>query len=422
MKLSNDHLFRKISLERISSPEQLDSLVRVIPGKAWIALSALMGLILLAIIWSWFGSIPTKVLGRCILINPTGLSDIKSNSKGRITKLFVKMGDIIEQNQEIAHIAQPQLMDQITKTEARFKELIAESKVINKFVKRGENLAQQLKVQKEIAIHSELEAALRNAKIALKRVKTQKGLLKKGLVTENTYLGSVEDVVTANLKAERFRNDLKQLSLQLLDSEKKNKNELSIIESQVNEMEIALENLYKSRDRASIIFSPYSGRIVEIKTEVGALVGVANSLMTIERLTAQKKELQVIIFASVRDGKKIKKGMQAQILPTTVKREEHGFMFGVVDYVSDYPVSRASIQRRLQNERLVQELSGDSPPTEIHAKLLLSDDQQNFKWSSSANTPLPVSSGTLCSADIVVNRQRPISLVIPVFKKSLGIY
>jgi len=128
-----------------------------------------------------------------------------------------------------------------------------------------------------------------------------------------------------------------------------------------------------------------------------------------------------VIYASVRDGKKIKKYMQAQVLPTTVKREEHGFMFGEIEYVSEYPVSRASMMRRLQNERLVQELSGDSPPTEIHAKLLLSEDKDHFKWSSTASTPVAVSSGTLCSADIVVNRQRPISLVIPIFKKTLGI-
>src|SRR6187399_2567538 len=38
MQNDKEKLFRKIALERLSSPEQLDSLMRVITPKAWLAL------------------------------------------------------------------------------------------------------------------------------------------------------------------------------------------------------------------------------------------------------------------------------------------------------------------------------------------------------------------------------------------------
>ena len=110
-------LFRKVALERLSSPEQLDTLMRVITPKAWLALAPLLGLIVLALIWGWFGSIPTKVAGKCILINPTGLADIASNASGRITAVTVRVGDVVKVGQQVALVAQPELLDRIEKAE-----------------------------------------------------------------------------------------------------------------------------------------------------------------------------------------------------------------------------------------------------------------------------------------------------------------
>ena len=46
-------LFRKVALERLSSPEQIDSLMRVITPKAWLTLLPVYGLIALALAWGW---------------------------------------------------------------------------------------------------------------------------------------------------------------------------------------------------------------------------------------------------------------------------------------------------------------------------------------------------------------------------------
>ena len=57
-------LFRKESIERLSSPERLDQLMQVVNPKSWLPLVALGSLVGAAIIWSIYGRIPITVEGR----------------------------------------------------------------------------------------------------------------------------------------------------------------------------------------------------------------------------------------------------------------------------------------------------------------------------------------------------------------------
>jgi hypothetical protein len=56
-------IFRQEALERLSSPERLDELMHVTSPRSWIALAALGGLIVAALIWSIFTTLSTTVSG-----------------------------------------------------------------------------------------------------------------------------------------------------------------------------------------------------------------------------------------------------------------------------------------------------------------------------------------------------------------------
>ena len=68
---SKSSIFRKESLERLSSPEQLDQLMQVVNAKSWMPLATLGSLIMLAVIWSVFGRIPITATGEGALVYPT---------------------------------------------------------------------------------------------------------------------------------------------------------------------------------------------------------------------------------------------------------------------------------------------------------------------------------------------------------------
>jgi hypothetical protein len=62
-------LFRKVALDRLSSPEQLDQLMQITTPKAWFALIGLGSLLLIAGVWAIFGKIPNEVQGKGILVS-----------------------------------------------------------------------------------------------------------------------------------------------------------------------------------------------------------------------------------------------------------------------------------------------------------------------------------------------------------------
>ena len=63
----NNNVFRKKSLDRISSPEQLNSYIKVSNPSIWLILSALIIIIVSVIIWSVSGNITTKVSTNAIV-------------------------------------------------------------------------------------------------------------------------------------------------------------------------------------------------------------------------------------------------------------------------------------------------------------------------------------------------------------------
>lgn len=97
-------------------------------------------------------------------------------------------------------------------------------------------------------------------------------------------------------------------------------------------------------------------------------------------------------------------------------------MLGRVTYVSDFPATTRGMARVLKNDQLVSVLSGSGAPYEVHADLTVAPETvSRYKWSSSDGPPLTIQSGTLATASIEVRSERPIGMVIPLFRKHTGI-
>ena len=193
------------------------------------------------------------------------------------------------------------------------------------------------------------------------------------------------------------------------------------VESQLNEARRQLDSLTQSKKLAATVISRFSGRVTEIKAGNGTLVGQGAPVITIERSDSGAANLEAVIYVPVGEGKKVLPKMEAQIVPSTVKREEHGFIRANIQQVSDYPATPGSMMLLLQNEGLVRDLSGQTPPTEIRATLKTAESVSGYQWSSAKSPAIKLASGTICTAEITIDRQRPLSLVIPMLKNTLGL-
>lgn len=69
--MKDDKLFRSIALERLSSPENLDQVMRVVPAKSWIALVCLFVFLAAAFAWAFFGEITQQSEFRGVIVAET---------------------------------------------------------------------------------------------------------------------------------------------------------------------------------------------------------------------------------------------------------------------------------------------------------------------------------------------------------------
>ncbi|MCI0398570.1 MAG: NHLP bacteriocin system secretion protein [Chloroflexi bacterium] len=100
-------IFRKVALERLSSPDQLDQLMKITTPSGWLALAALISLLGMALAWAVFGAVPTQVSGTTIFIKTGGIKNVDSPYVGQVSDLAVSAGDIVQQGQIIATVVEP---------------------------------------------------------------------------------------------------------------------------------------------------------------------------------------------------------------------------------------------------------------------------------------------------------------------------
>lgn len=170
----------------------------------------------------------------------------------------------------------------------------------------------------------------------------------------------------------------------------------------------------------SRVISPYSGRVIEIQAGEGSVVSEGTPLLSLEP-NQSNAAADAVVYVPAAEGKKIKPGMEVQISPSTVKREEFGFILGRVTAVGEFPASRQGMLRVLGSEELVDKFAAIDTPIEVQVELLPdATSASGYQWSSKA-PDITIANGTLCSAQIVVERRRPLSMVLPLLKETMGV-
>jgi HlyD family secretion protein len=106
--------------------------------------------------------------------------------------------------------------------------------------------------------------------------------------------------------------------------------------------------------------------------------------------------------------------MSVEVLPTTTKREESGFIVAKVSFVSTVPATQEGMLRQLKNKQLVQTLSADGAPFEVRAEMNASaKTRSGLEWSTSGGPDAQITDGTPCRSEIVTRSEPVLQLLIP---------
>lgn len=418
----SEKIFRKVALERLSSPDQLDQLIQVTTRQGWLALLVLGVLIAGTITWGVTGSIPTKVKGRGILLKSGGVQSVVPTSGGKITDIAVSAGDVVEEGQVVARIAQPDLLAEIDRTRRKLKEIRKQHERLLAFTNQDTALRlDQLRRERQ-----QSRGVIRTAEDRIawlkKKIESQKSLLAEGLITREALLATEEKLFEVRKKVERAENAVKEIEIQRLQLENEQEKRITKSRSQIEETRTALRRLENNMDLASTVVSNHTGRILDVTTSIGSIVRTGEPIMRLNLIGKQVNDLQSVFFVQALEGKRIEAGMEVNISPSTVKREEYGVIRGRVTYVSEFPSTPESMMNVLGNSQLAQQLSGNGAPFEVYARLQIAPNTTSgYEWSSSGGPPMKIQSGTLCRTSVSVREQRPIELVIPKIREYLGV-
>lgn len=411
-----NNIFRKEALESMSDTHETDTLIKVVTTPGWLALLGFAILFFIIIVWSIFGSISTHIAGKGIILKKGGVFNIVSNGTGQVIKVNVKANDYVKEGDIIAVINQPALKEKISITEKQLQQLNDEFETEKSASqKRFAVRTEYLQKQKEIALNN-----IDNFKSRLdflnEQLSSQKELLDKGLITNEQYENIRQQVSETQVKIQETNNNLVQTEYDLLELENQKFDLLSKNEDRIEETERELQILKSQYEIETKVVSSFEGVILEVKVYEGSNISTSTAVASIE---SNQTEIQAVIYLSPYEGKKVKEKMSVQIVPSTVTKEEAGFMIGEVTDISKFPMTTSAITATIDNDGLVSLFTKDGPPIAVIVKFKIDANTKKYLWSSSRSIDIEVTPGTLCSSQIMVKEQRPISMVMPYLKKLL---
>lgn len=412
--------FRAVALQRAASPEQLDHLVRITRPLDWIIIFVICIALIAAVTWGIVGRVPTRAAGQGILVSGGGkVIEASSAAAGRLGSISVMVGDNVTKGQPIAEIVQTEIQQKYASAvevfhekERQHKDLL--EKTARELASKRTNMAKL-----EAAFNQVIKATTQRIEFLAVDVKNLEDLLAKGLTTRRTFEERRRDLTDAQQRREDTQNEILKLRSAQSDLESQRERENQTSEFGLNDARRQMDAVAGQLSQNTQIISPIDGRVLEIKISAGAVLAVGTPVIAIE---SEGTKLEAMIYIPAERGKTVKLGMPVRIEPSTVKREEFGTMVGTVSSISDFPITPQGMAAVLHNENLVQRFTKEGAA--YAATVSLEPDPENvsgYRWAVGKGPPIRLTSGTLTRAEITTRRQRPIDLVVPLFRRLTGI-
>ncbi|MBF0488628.1 MAG: hypothetical protein HQK98_10745 [Nitrospirae bacterium] len=200
--MASQEIFRKVSLERLSSPEELDKLMTITSPIGWAAIAALGMIIIVTVLWSYFGAIPTVLNGTGLMMETGGVSDIVSQSSGYISDIRISPGDIVFNGQTVARLDQMDLLGQIKNAKIELDVLNGQYEQMRLYGGQDTRLSKEFEQKQKSAIEKKITDANKQIEWLKEKISSQEALLTDGLITKQDLITSQQsyDAAMSNIK------------------------------------------------------------------------------------------------------------------------------------------------------------------------------------------------------------------------------
>jgi HlyD family secretion protein len=412
-------IFRKVALERLSSPDQLDRLITLTSPLGWTSLVAIIVLLSAVVAWSVIGRVPTRVEGAGIFIARGGqVFDAMAPEAGTLAWV-APIGTKVAKGEVVARFDDTQARQDLLHAQNVLHEQEQDLAQLTARLDRDIEARQRVDAQQRQNLEDIIASAERRRGFYATEIEREEPVSKKGFITPRYIQQTREQMEAAEQEGRRARNDLLRIDAEELDMKGHRDQDVYHQEEAVNSARRALDEVKIRVARSEKVVSPIDGHITEVKAGVGAVVLKGRPIVSIE---TAGHGLELVLYVAPDQGKKVAPGMPVRVEPVTFKKEEFGTLQGSVLAISEFPVSAEGMTAVLQNPQLVTRFSAHGAP--YAARVALATDPatpSGYAWSAGKGPNVKLSSGTTAAAEVTVREQAPITLVLPLLRSWTGI-
>jgi HlyD family secretion protein len=415
--------FRKAAVQQITTPEQLNELIRVVKPHNWIILYTILFFVFALVLWSLLGSIPTRVKGQGILITENGeiYDAIAPEGEARVININFKIGDHVNKDDIIAHLSVPMVTKQIVvhqkyleRISTQYNTLLIQSaQLINEREVGAQNILNNLQTdveetKKQLAVLSDL----------LEREQT---LQKKGYVTLEQTTATLNQIYEVKQHFRETQNKIVENTIALENYKQDWQKRLDDLTLNIAEAKRDLSKMVEQQNVSKVVISPVTGIVTSIRVAIGDGV---KSGKPVASIASEGLGLDALIYLPSSEGQRVRVGDKAIVSPSIIEKEENGSLVGTVYSVSIFPLSIDSLVAELHNEELAKRFTEDNKtntliiPVALKVHILPNKGTYSgYEWTSGKGPNQKIIPGMIVSAEITVREQAPISLIIPGLKR-----
>jgi HlyD family secretion protein len=403
--------FRQSAIDRLSSPEQLDQLVKVADAKGWVAALGIALIIAFGALWGAFGSIATEVQAPGILVLRGGhLMTIPSPASGMITEMRVRAGDVVKKGDIVAIVQQTELQQRLADARDVLKE--RENTLALRRIALDSEMTtrrQNADVRRTVLLQSNQATAQRLERLR-RQLAIREQLRSQNLEVEDRVEETRGEVARGVQELSDSKTRILDIDASMQDAAASQQKELDSLQQIVAEARRNVAQLETRLQDSRAVEAPATGRVTEVTTSIGTTVDPGAPILNIE---TSGEGLQATVYIPIASGKRVHPGMMVHIEPSTVRREEFGMLVGTIVDVSSFPSTPAGMHAVLQNQRLVDAFSGGSPPYEARVSLVSAATPTGYAWTSGTGPHTDLTSGTTVKTYIAVAEDPPLLLLMP---------
>jgi HlyD family secretion protein len=437
-KRSSQGLASLLEERPVEAFEQLNVAERVVPLHNWFFLAAAFLTLGAFGAFSFWWQVPLKLDGRGILLTKhyqgsESVLQVTAPATGRLEKVAVTIGSAVKAGDVLAEIEQKALRDEVASATANLTLLREEDARMSRLDADETDARDAAEGQLKQAIERSIEHERSRLVTHRRIVAGDQSLKARRMVSDSDALKSQaeSDQVESSIATDEAR--LHQIDYDRVRDDTTHRRAALKRKLAVSEAETRLALLQARFDRDTRIVSPYDGTIVDLLITRHAPVEIGMPAVLLRPAGTELRGLEAIIFVPAGLGKKVRVGDAVEVAPDTVQRQDHGFIRGEISSISEMPCTDQAMLAELKHPALVAsfiERYRGQVLLIIHGTLrdapaLAASSSRaplnRLDWSSSSGAFQAVSSGTLCSASIVVDRRPLISMAMPWFKGLIGL-